>query len=171
MHKWDVFQTYGDGHGDTYEKHVDGKVYRDQAFLVPELFVEPYSYGASQAERNGHANNAHVQCDLPIAHQVAQVDLEPNDEKEEHETQVSNQVELGHCSIGENVSLEAGDATHGSWAQQNASNDFGNDTRLSELVQGPFEGTTEADYDDDLKCPSARRTESRQAEAEASVPG
>ena len=160
-----ALETYGDGHGNTYKKHVDGEIDVDQAFLVPKLFVKADSYGASQAERNGHADDAHVQCDLPVAHQVAQIDLEADDEKEEHETEIGDQIKLRHGGIREDVSLEAGDAAHGGWAQQNTSNDLGDDARLAELVQGPFERTAEADYDDDLTCSSAGQVGSRARQA------
>lgn len=123
---------------------------------MPELVVKPHGYRAPQTKRNGHADDADIECYLPVAHEIAQVDFESDDEEKEHKTKVSDQIQLGHGGIREDVGFESGDASHGGWTQQDASNDLGDNARLAELVQGPFERATETDDDDDLICSLGR---------------
>ena len=42
--------TYGDGHGETNEEHVDWKVDRDKARLIAESVIQPPGNSAAQAK-------------------------------------------------------------------------------------------------------------------------
>lgn len=118
---------------------------------MPELIIEAHGYRASQAKRNGHADDAYIQRHFPVAYEVAQIDFQSYDEEKEHQTQVSDQIQLRHGGIGEDVGFESGNTTHGSRPQQDASYDLGDNARLADLVQGPFQRATEANDDDNLR--------------------
>lgn len=52
---------------------------------------------------------------------------------------------------------EAGNATHSSWAEQDTANDFGNDTRLLDLLEGETEGTSNNDDEGGLNDEEPKR--------------
>jgi hypothetical protein len=116
-------------------------------WLVPELIVQAPSNGTTKSERQGHARQADTDRRSPVAQQIAYVNLESDQEQEENKSKISDEVEIRYRSSREDGIREARNAAHHRWAQQDTSNNFCDNARLSDARERPVEKSTE--YDDD----------------------
>jgi hypothetical protein len=107
--------------------------------------VQSISNCAAKAKRDGHARSTNTQCHSPIAEKPAEIHLEADQEQEEDQAKVRNVAQGWHGGSREDGIGEAGNPAHNRWTQENSSNDFGNDSRLSKFGEGKMEQATEDD--------------------------
>lgn len=140
-----MFDTHGNGHCDADEEEKRPKRDVLDARLVAKLVVQAVGDCAAQGKRKGHAGSAHAQRGLPITHEPAQIDLEPDDEQKQDQPDVRDETEIRHGRGGENRLREPRDAAHDRRAEEDAADDFGDDARLTDLGEGPVERAAEDD--------------------------
>lgn len=105
--------------------------------------------GTANTKGQDHAGKAHAQRHLPIREEHAHVDFQAYQEQEQNQAQIGHQGQAGHGGGWEDGLLEAGNAHHDGGTKNDAANDFGNDTGLSQLLEGVMEEPAE---DDDDSC-------------------
>lgn len=109
--------------------------------------VQPPSYCTTQPERQRHPRRPHAQGDLPIAEEVSQIHLQPDEEQEQDEPEVRDEVEVRDRGGGEDGVGESGYASHDGGSEHNASDDFGDDARLADFRERVVEEAAEEDDD------------------------
>lgn len=116
-----------------------------------ELIIQTPGNRTAQTKGQQHAPQAHAQRNPPIGHEEVHIDLQSNKEEEEHQAQVSHEIEIGVRCCGEDGLLESRNAHHHGGAENDAAEDFGDDARLTELRERPVQEATE-DYNDSCLC-------------------
>lgn len=139
--------AYRNSHSNANKQHIYPKTDRHRARLVPKLMVQSPRYRAAQPKGQHHTRQPHAERDLPVADEEPQVDLQPDEEQEQHQAEVGDEVEVRHGGGGEDGGREAGDAAHDGRAEQDAADDFGDDAGLAKLGEGVVQQAAE-DYDD-----------------------
>ena len=111
--------------------------------------IEAPSDCSAQAKGQGHSSRSNPEGNLPIADQEAQIDLEPDQEQEQQETEVGDEVQVRQGLGRKDVGGETRNAAHDGGTEDDASDDFGDDARLSQLGEWIVQQTAE---DDDDAC-------------------
>ena len=113
--------------------------------------IQSICYATAQAEWKGHARQSDAQSNLPIGQEQAQVHLQSNQEQEEYQTDIGSHGEGRHGGSGKDMFCEAGYTSKYRGTKEDATNDFGNDSRLADLGEGEMEDSTEDDDDSRLE--------------------
>ena len=129
------------------KQHVDREGNRDCTRLVMELVIQAPGNRTAQAKRQHHAGEPHAQRHPPVRHEELDVDLQADEEEEQHKAEIGDEVEVRHCGGGEDGVLKARDAHHDGGSEDNSPEDFSDDAGLAQLGEGPVEEATE-DHDD-----------------------
>lgn len=136
----------GNGHRDTDE---EDKV-TEFVGLIREVVIDGHSNSGTQTERDDHSSDRDQRRVASVALHDGRVDLETNDEEEQHETDRRHQVQIRDRLLREDVLREAWDATKGRGAQEDTSNDLGDDFRLLDPFETPSKALREGDDDEEL---------------------
>lgn len=120
------------------------------SIAVDEIIVDRHSDRGTHAERQYHPNNRDESGIPPVLLHDLRVDLDSDKKEEENEADVCDQVEVGHRGLGKDGVGEIWDMPHDGWTQHDATNDFGDDFRLSEEGEDVAEALGEAEDDDEL---------------------
>ncbi|KAI3476332.1 hypothetical protein L1887_62096 [Cichorium endivia] len=113
--------------------------------------------GSAHAEGEDHACDADCGGLLGASADDAHVDLEADEEEEEDETEGGDEVEVGERRRWEDVLCEAGDATHGGGAEEDAADDLCDDTRLAQSLEREAEYACDDDDDGGLDDEQTQR--------------
>ena len=135
--------AYRNGNGHTNEKKIRAEIDVYNARVGAELVVEAPGQSAAQCEGQRKSSKGDSRGNAPIADEEANIGLETNEEKVQDKTEVGDEREAGQRFVGEDVLLETGDAAHDRGTEDDATDDFGNNARLTNLLQGPMEKVTQ----------------------------
>jgi hypothetical protein len=135
--------AYRNGNGHTNEKKIRAEIDVYNARVGAELVVEAPGQSAAQCEGQRKSSKGDSRGNAPIADEEANIGLETNEEKVQDETEVGDEREAGQRFVGKYVLLETGDAAHNRGTEDDATDDFGNNARLANLLQGPMEKVTQ----------------------------
>jgi len=140
-----ILMTYCYGHGYTNEKHEDGKVDLHHSWLILKLIVQPNCDGTSHAEGDNHADDTDIEGNLPVAEQETEINFETNDEEEQGQSEVGDQVQVGHRLCGKDRFCEARDATEDGGTKKDATDNLRDNARLADLRKRPAKQAAEND--------------------------
>ena len=106
---------------------------------------------AAQSKRQRHPRRAHTQRDPPVADQQPEINLQSHQEEEKDQADIGSRREGRHGGSGEDGVGEARNAAEDGGAEQDAADDFGDDTGLAEFLEGQVEEAAEDCYDTSLR--------------------
>lgn len=106
-----LLATYCDSHCYTNEEHKDSEVNLHHAWLILELVVQPNCDGTSHAKGNDHADDTDIEDDFPVAEQEPEIDFEADDEQKQSQSEIGDQIQVGHGLCRKDRFCEARDAT------------------------------------------------------------
>lgn len=141
--------TYCDSHGYTNEEHEDSEVSIHRPWLVPKLVVQPNCNGTSHAKGDGHADNTDIEGNFPVTEHETEIDFKTDDEEEQGQSEVGDQVQVGHRLSGKDRFCEAWDATENGRAEKDTTDNLRDYARLANLREGPAYKATD---NDDNRC-------------------
>jgi len=76
-----------------------------------ELVIQAPGNRTAQAKRQQHASESHAQRHSPVRHEELDVDLQADEEEEQHQAEIGDEVEFGIAAAGK-MRSEARDAHH-----------------------------------------------------------
>ena len=88
--------TYRDSHSHTNKQHEDGEFNRHCPRLILELIVQSNRNGTTKSKRYRHTRYTNIERHLPVTQQEAQIHFQPDNEEKQGQTDVCNEVEIGH---------------------------------------------------------------------------
>lgn len=146
-----------DGHGDTGEEN---EMTERDIVTVDERVVDSNRDRRTHTEGHDHSGKTDDSGLLGAATNDAHINFETDEEKEEHETKGGDQVEIRQGRRREDVVCEARNATHGGGTEQDTTDDFGNYTRLLDLLKHETEHAGDNDDDGGLDDEKSKRVRS-----------
>lgn len=135
-----------DRHGDTDEQEEVTEFGR----LVRKVVIDGNGGCGTEAERNDHSGERDQRRVAPVALHDRRVDFKTDDEQEEHETDCRDQVQIRDRLLREDVLREPRDPAKGSRAEEDSSDDLGDNLGLLDEFEEPSETLREGDDDEEL---------------------